>query len=231
MQRCILKNLVAAKNQSDALDYFSFNIRIKNYPQITGKQDYLMVCHRLTPVFAAGGQILFGICKLTISMRTESGNLCKYYEHSLDFDQYSNEHNTWTVHKNELTEREISILKFAAQGLKNDQLAAKFYIQISTLEHINTEIFMKLGVHSMEQAISIAMENIFLFDSVDKTKIYALPEIKKTRAYHPLSPENLLNAQALFDNGQSINAIARTIGVSPGNISNAIKDERLKKKD
>ena len=55
--------------------------------------------------------------------------------------------------KIELSEREIEVLKLAAKGLNNKDIADSLFISIRTAQHHLNSIFNKLGVGSRTEAI------------------------------------------------------------------------------
>lgn len=54
-----------------------------------------------------------------------------------------------------LSEREIEVLTFIAEGLSNSEIANRLFISLSTVKGHSTNIFGKLGVKNRTQAISI----------------------------------------------------------------------------
>ena len=58
-----------------------------------------------------------------------------------------------------LSEQEISILKLAANGLENTQIAKLLYISHHTVKAHLTSAFRKLGVANRTQAVYEALKN------------------------------------------------------------------------
>lgn len=56
----------------------------------------------------------------------------------------------------ELSKRELEILKLMAQGLSNDEIAAKLFVSLSTVKTHNQNLFVKLDVKRRTQAIEKA---------------------------------------------------------------------------
>ncbi|MBC7347796.1 MAG: response regulator transcription factor [Clostridia bacterium] len=72
-----------------------------------------------------------------------------------------------TVNKTEqlpepLTEREIEVLRLAAQGLRNKEIAQKLYVSVRTVETHFGNIFSKLGVNSRTEAILVGLQQGWL---------------------------------------------------------------------
>lgn len=57
-----------------------------------------------------------------------------------------------------LSERELEVLRYIAQGLSNPEIASRLYLSPNTLKAHAQNIFMKLDVHNRLQAVSKAKE-------------------------------------------------------------------------
>ena len=64
-----------------------------------------------------------------------------------------------TEFENPLSEQEISILKLAANGMENTQIAKLLYISPHTVKAHLTAIYRKLGVANRTQAVYVAYKN------------------------------------------------------------------------
>ena len=58
-----------------------------------------------------------------------------------------------------LTEREVEVLRLAASGLGNREIASTLVISQKTVEHHLEHVFDKLGVTSRTAAVVFAMQN------------------------------------------------------------------------
>jgi DNA-binding CsgD family transcriptional regulator len=204
----ILNRLSVRDEQTLDIKYISFNFMIKSYPQIGKTPEYLMVYHKLNPIFV-NGQIQFGICVLTCSVIPKSGNLRIYYKNSLYFDEYSDKSGEWERHQFEpLTEQELLILRFSKQRLNNKQIADKLGITYDTVRHAIRRICEKFHVETMVQAIIYATDHLLLFDP-------SLPipkrnkKKKKCKKRDKLTPKILQDIGIRLDRGQSVNSIAK----------------------
>ncbi|AKP65800.1 response regulator transcription factor [Levilactobacillus koreensis] len=70
--------------------------------------------------------------------------------------------NMLSADKNPLTERELAVLKAAAQGLPTKEIAAQLYLSAGTVRNYLSAIFSKLGVHNRLEAIQVAQRNKWL---------------------------------------------------------------------
>ena len=57
-----------------------------------------------------------------------------------------------------LTEREMEVLRYIAEGCTNPEIAGRLYISPNTLKAHSQNIFMKLNVHNRLQAVNRARE-------------------------------------------------------------------------
>jgi DNA-binding CsgD family transcriptional regulator len=155
MHTDILKYLLGPEDQLENINYFSFTLRIKNLLQIAERQKYLMVHHKLKPVFQ-DDQIYLGICMLKISAISTSGNLEIFYKNEMNL-KYSFAGQKWKLQDIELlTDCEINIIKLAMMGLNEKQIADKLCLSIGTIRNKCSALYQKLNVNNMMQAINVA---------------------------------------------------------------------------
>jgi DNA-binding CsgD family transcriptional regulator len=64
--------------------------------------------------------------------------------------------NTSLIAQLELSKRELEILGLMAEGLSNDEIAAKIFVSLSTVKSHNQNLFAKLDVKRRTQAIEKA---------------------------------------------------------------------------
>jgi ATP/maltotriose-dependent transcriptional regulator MalT len=57
-----------------------------------------------------------------------------------------------------LSERELEVLRYIAEGLSNPEIARRLYLSPNTLKAHTQNIFLKLDVHNRLQAVSKAKE-------------------------------------------------------------------------
>lgn len=64
--------------------------------------------------------------------------------------------NTSLISQLEISKRELQILNLMAQGLSNEEIAAKIFVSVSTVKSHNQNLFVKLDVKRRTQAIEKA---------------------------------------------------------------------------
>jgi two-component system, NarL family, response regulator LiaR len=64
---------------------------------------------------------------------------------------------TRSMPANELTEREREVLCLIVKGLSNNEIAERLYISLGTVKFHISNIFMKLGVESRVEAVTLAL--------------------------------------------------------------------------
>jgi DNA-binding NarL/FixJ family response regulator len=161
--------------QPNNLHCFSFTVRTKIHLHQWKQPDYIMVYHKLVPIFA-DGQVQFGVCLLTCAATEKiheeadknsnksSGNLTLYYKDNKRFDEYSFENDRWKSYEiKHLTEEERAILVLAINGESNELIAEKFSISSNNLRHKQARLYEKLGVRTIKQAIIYSINHSLLF--------------------------------------------------------------------
>ncbi|MDR0385477.1 MAG: helix-turn-helix transcriptional regulator [Prevotellaceae bacterium] len=166
--RAILNSpYIADEKSQSGIAYFYFTVRYRNYNQFYSKKQYLMICHKIKPVFI-NGKIRYGICMLNISVMPDSGHLKTYFNDNEKFAEYSFLDCRWEMSEIPefpfLDERDKMILRLAKHGLNQKQIAEELCISYQRIRHIVPFLYDKLGVKNMEQAIVLASNHLKLFD-------------------------------------------------------------------
>ena len=64
-----------------------------------------------------------------------------------------------SLYKFNLTDRELEVLVLLADGLQNQQVAKKLAVSLSTVKFHKTNIYHKLGVETLSEALVAAVKN------------------------------------------------------------------------
>lgn len=159
-----MSEYITDEKQQSQIKYFYFTIRFKNHPQLYPKPNYLMLCHKIRPVFIKG-KIRYGLCSITISQMLMPGNFRVYFNNDRKVEEYCFNINTWIKYDTDpLSEREIEILRLAKRGFNEREIAEQMYRTYERVRHMVSDIYQKLDVHTMEQAIVHAFNHLMLFN-------------------------------------------------------------------
>lgn len=124
---------------------------------INGKKQRL-VNHTLTPILLTKeGRIWLALCTFALSARNSPGHIImkksgsnKYYEFSLD------EHKWQYKDAILLNETEREVLIFSAQGYTMNEIADRLCKSIDTIKACKRNLFARLGVKNIAEALSYA---------------------------------------------------------------------------
>lgn len=123
------------------------------------KGGLLLINHRLKPIFIdEKGNAHIAICVVSVSPNTASGNV-KFDSKELDKHfTYDLESGRWAqVGSIKLNSREIEILLLSAQGLRMSIIAERLFLSIDTIKFHKKNIFSKLKVNSIAEALATSM--------------------------------------------------------------------------
>jgi DNA-binding CsgD family transcriptional regulator len=164
IHQAILKSeYIIDEKQQSQIKYFYFTVKNKNFFQLHDKQHYIMICYKMKPIFISK-KIRYGICFMTISGMSDSGNLSVYFNDTEKFAKYSLLSDKWkTLEIPHLDEYDKIILRLAKHGLTDRQIAEEIGLSYERLRHRNSELYQKLDVKNMEQAIAVASNHLMLF--------------------------------------------------------------------
>lgn len=120
----------------------------------------LLVHHKLTPVLLTDtGDIWLALCVVSVSPRSEVGNVVITQKESPVYYKYSFLSKKWKEHPNiELTERETDILRLSVKGFSNAKIAEHLFIDVNTVKFHKKKIFQKLQTENITEAIGIAAD-------------------------------------------------------------------------
>jgi DNA-binding CsgD family transcriptional regulator len=166
IHRTILKSeYIIDEEQQSQIKYFHFTIRVKDHPQLYLSPNYLLLCYKIRPIFIKG-KIRYGLCYITISQMLTPGNLRVYFNNNRKVEEYSFDINTWIKYDIEsLTDREIEILRLTKRGFSEREIADIIHITYDRVRHIISNIYRKLNVKTVGQAVIHASNHLMLFAS------------------------------------------------------------------
>ncbi len=130
------------------------------------KGNIFLVNHKLTPIFLTEtGKIWKAICIISLSNNKESGNIYIYEQNENRCWHYNLQGEFWEIKERIiLSEREREILLLSIQGYTINEVAEKLYVTASTIKFHRRNLFDKLGVSNMAEALAFATNNKLRLD-------------------------------------------------------------------
>lgn len=118
-----------------------------------------LVNQQITPILLTDdGKIRVVMCVVSLSSHKTIGHA---EFHKKDFEhywEYSFEKHDWEARKEiALNEQEVEVLKLSATGFTMTEIANKMYRSLHTIKFYKRNIFEKLGVTNISEAISRAV--------------------------------------------------------------------------
>ena len=119
-----------------------------------------MVNQRYTPILVKDGNIILAMCEVSPSQSKASGNIIMRRADSKYEYVYSVEHQKWQkVAQQCLTPKEKEIIRSTIKGLSSAAIAEINGKSENTIKTQKRNLCRKLGVSSMPEAITVAMNN------------------------------------------------------------------------
>ncbi len=137
----------------------SFDYRIK---QPGG--NIIMVNEKNTPLaLTKDNEVRYALCIVSVSLHDTPGHMVVNVNDKTQYYKYSFETKRWkTAPATQLSKREKEILLLATQGYPNEAIANALFINISTVKFHKTNIYSKLKVKNITEAIACAYLNKLL---------------------------------------------------------------------
>lgn len=138
--------------------YISYDFHIIN----KGKK--ILINHKLTPLtLTSDGRIWLALCVVSASTHTTPGHIEMHRANSPDFFEYNMVTRRWDKRAMPyLTEGEKSVLTLSIQGLTMSEIADKMCLSSDTIKKYRKQIFEKLDVRNISEAIVSATNNKLL---------------------------------------------------------------------
>lgn len=121
----------------------------------------ILINHKLTPLFLTSDEKMWkAMCMVSISHHKNAGNVYIHKQGTDESWELNIDHNIWRKsEKPKLTKREVEILRLHAQGLTINQIAEKIFVSPDTVKYYRRQIFGRLGVSNIVEALSYAVNN------------------------------------------------------------------------
>ncbi|MCC2590314.1 response regulator transcription factor [Chryseobacterium sp. MFBS3-17] len=125
---------------------------------INENKEKILINHKLTPIFITEeGKIWKALCVVSLSPNTSAGNIILHKEGSPFIWKLNLAAEKWVEEeKVKLSERELQILRFYAQGLTINQIAENIFLAPDTVKFHRRKLFDKLNVKNITEALAYA---------------------------------------------------------------------------
>ncbi|UWX66212.1 LuxR C-terminal-related transcriptional regulator [Empedobacter stercoris] len=134
----------------------SYDFHIKNQ-----ENKVILINQKLTPLFLTkDGKIWKAICVVSLSSEKNSGNIRIYKKGSNEKYEFDLSEEVWRVgQKVELSDREKEILQLSSRGFTINEIADNIFITADTVKFHRKNLFEKLEVSNISEAINCAINN------------------------------------------------------------------------
>ncbi|ASK30178.1 helix-turn-helix transcriptional regulator [Chryseobacterium sp. T16E-39] len=136
----------------------SYDIHLLN------KDKAILVNQKLTPLFLTEeGKIWKAMGVVSLSTNTNSGNITISRQGTNDYWWYDAEEEKWrNEEKIKLSERELEVLRYYAQGYTINKIAEKIFVSPDTIKFHRRKLFEKMQVSNISEALAFVTSNKLL---------------------------------------------------------------------
>lgn len=123
-----------------------------------------LVNQKLTPLFLTEeGKIWKAMGVVSLSTNTNSGNITISKQGTNDYWRYDTKEGVWRNEKKiKLTERELDVLRYHAQGYTINKIAEKIFVSPDTIKFHRRKLFEKMQVTNISEALAFVTNNKLL---------------------------------------------------------------------
>ncbi|MDE7153921.1 MAG: helix-turn-helix transcriptional regulator [Muribaculaceae bacterium] len=149
-------NTIEENRRKDWYIQYDFHILNQGHP--------ILVNHKLTPLaLTSDGRIWLALCVVSASNHTTPGHIEMRRIGSSDFFEYNRITRRWDKRSiPTLTDGEKSVITLSIQGFTMLEIADKMCLSPDTIKKYRKQIFEKLGVRNISEAIIAAANNKLL---------------------------------------------------------------------
>lgn len=150
-------------DKRDEIDHFFCTYRLqRDYSFLSLRRLPQMVYQRMKPVWV-NNQLQYLICSVANSTIKEAGNFRLYNKDNTIYEEYNFITKRWKrKYKKLLTDREKAILILGRQGKSSREIADKLCKSQNTIRNQIKNIFFKLEVHSIQEAVEVSQHHCLL---------------------------------------------------------------------
>lgn len=222
----IPQHLQTLQEKRNEIDHISCIFRLIRRNSFTKNPISQMVYQRMIPVWK-NETISYLICSVENVSYKKNGFYLRY-KNSPTYEKYEPATGSWRTHTTIfLNEREQVLLILSQQGLSSNQIADTLCRSKHTIQNQIKSLFIKLDVHSMQDAVETA-NHCNLLQPYKEKKIN-FPDRAMYIPEKKIGKKLICEIQILLDKGKSIRSIASIIGIAESTIRSWITKELLKR--
>ena len=122
----------------------------------------LLLHQTFKPLKVKNGFIKFGLFILTLSSKNDIGHIVMKRKDDVDYYEYSLSEHFWELkHGIKLSETEKLVLCLSAQGQTSEEIALVMHRSVDTIKHYKKDLFKKMNVKNITEALICAINNRF----------------------------------------------------------------------
>lgn len=131
---------------------------------ILNDDETILINHKLTPLAATSdGRVWLGLCVVSASTHTSPGHIEMHRIDSPEYYEYNMVTRRWAKRwMPMLSDAEKSVIRLSIQGLTMNEIADKMCLSLDTIKKYRRQIFEKLDVRNISEAIISATNNRLL---------------------------------------------------------------------
>ncbi len=147
---------IPLEERKDWYIQYDFHILNEGHP--------ILVNHKLTGLaLTSDGQVWLALCVVSASNHSTPGHIEMHKVGSPDYFEYNRVTHRWDPRRTpKLTESERSVITLSIQGFTMTEIADKMCLSHDTIKKYRKQIFEKLGVRNISEAIMAAANNKLL---------------------------------------------------------------------
>jgi DNA-binding NarL/FixJ family response regulator len=181
---------------------------------------------RMIPVWK-NEKISYLICSVE-SVAYKKNGFYLHYKNSLTYEKYEPAVGSWSTHTMSLlNERERILLNLSRQGLNSNEISETLCRSKHTIQNQIKALFVKLNVHSIQEAIERANHCNLLHPY--KEKKIDFPNETIHSSPKKINKKLMCEIQILLDKGKSIRSIASMVDIAESTIRSWIIKKLLRR--
>ena len=222
----IPQHLQALHEKRNEIDHISCTVRLIRKNSYTKDPLSQVLYQRMIPVWK-NEKISYLICSVE-SVAYKKNGFYLHYKNSLTYEKYEPAVGSWSTQTMSLlNERERILLNLSRQGLNSNEISETLCRSKHTIQNQIKALFVKLNVHSIQEAIERANHCNLLHPY--KEKKIDFPNETIHSSPKKINKKLMCEIQILLDKGKSIRSIASMVDIAESTIRSWIIKKLLRR--